>query len=172
MFRRNRTDAIREGAASASELALQLARDRRFRRKLLSALEHGSAATSRALPRRGLAATLVRVASDQALLKELRRAGADLADARERAEKRASRRGRKKWILVTAVVGAGALPPVRRRLRAAVAAVSGRARPGRSGVPLEELSKDELYARAQAANIPGRSDMSKEQLIEALRVQG
>jgi DNA end-binding protein Ku len=35
--------------------------------------------------------------------------------------------------------------------------------------PLEELSRRELYQRAQRANIPGRSTMSKEALIEALR---
>jgi hypothetical protein len=31
------------------------------------------------------------------------------------------------------------------------------------------MTKDELYARAQAAEIPGRSEMSKEQLVAALR---
>ena len=35
--------------------------------------------------------------------------------------------------------------------------------------PLEELTREELYERAKAADIPGRSAMSKEQLIEALR---
>ena len=34
---------------------------------------------------------------------------------------------------------------------------------------LEALSKDELYARAQEADIPGRSEMSKQDLIAALR---
>jgi hypothetical protein len=32
-----------------------------------------------------------------------------------------------------------------------------------------EWSKDALYARAKELGIPGRSDMSKSQLIEALR---
>ena len=35
--------------------------------------------------------------------------------------------------------------------------------------PLEDLTKEELYERAKAAAVPGRSTMSKEQLIEALR---
>jgi hypothetical protein len=35
--------------------------------------------------------------------------------------------------------------------------------------PLQELSKAELYGRAQAAGIPGRSQMSKDELIRALR---
>jgi DNA end-binding protein Ku len=34
---------------------------------------------------------------------------------------------------------------------------------------LEELTKEELYHRAQAADIPGRSEMSKDELIAALR---
>lgn len=34
--------------------------------------------------------------------------------------------------------------------------------------PLSELTKDELYERAREADIPGRSEMDKQQLIEAL----
>ena len=34
---------------------------------------------------------------------------------------------------------------------------------------LEDLTKDELYARAQKADIPGRSEMTKDELINALR---
>jgi hypothetical protein len=34
---------------------------------------------------------------------------------------------------------------------------------------LEEMTKDELYERAQKADIQGRSDMTKEELIKALR---
>jgi hypothetical protein len=34
---------------------------------------------------------------------------------------------------------------------------------------LDDLTKEELYARAQDAEVPGRSDMSKEELIAALR---
>jgi len=33
---------------------------------------------------------------------------------------------------------------------------------------LEDLTKDELYERAQKADIPGRSDMTKDELIKAL----
>ena len=34
---------------------------------------------------------------------------------------------------------------------------------------LEDLTKDELYERAQKADIPGRSEMTKAELIKALR---
>jgi DNA end-binding protein Ku len=37
-----------------------------------------------------------------------------------------------------------------------------------NGDGLEQMSKDELYERAKAADVPGRSDMSKEELVEAL----
>ncbi|MGB7405886.1 MAG: Rho termination factor N-terminal domain-containing protein [Pacificimonas sp.] len=35
--------------------------------------------------------------------------------------------------------------------------------------PYEERTKDELYQQAQELGIEGRSDMSKDELIEALR---
>lgn len=35
--------------------------------------------------------------------------------------------------------------------------------------PYEEWTKDELYDRAQELDIDGRSDMTKDELIEALR---
>jgi hypothetical protein len=34
---------------------------------------------------------------------------------------------------------------------------------------LEDMTKDQLYERAQKADIPGRSEMTKGELIEALR---
>jgi DNA end-binding protein Ku len=57
-------------------------------------------------------------------------------------------------------------------LRASVEAARGRRRPAsaRKGTEgLEGKSKEELYELAKKADIPGRSDMSKEQLVEALR---
>lgn len=44
--------------------------------------------------------------------------------------------------------------------------------PGRKGgkrPPYEDWTKDELYDRAQELEIDGRSDMTKDELIEALR---
>jgi hypothetical protein len=38
--------------------------------------------------------------------------------------------------------------------------------------PLEELTKEELYERAQAAEIEGRSTMSKDELVRALKARG
>ncbi len=40
---------------------------------------------------------------------------------------------------------------------------------GGQSPPYEEWTKDELYERAQEIDIDGRSDMSKDELIDALR---
>jgi DNA end-binding protein Ku len=45
----------------------------------------------------------------------------------------------------------------------------GRASGSNGGEVLDELSKDELYRRAKEADISGRSDMTREQLIDALK---
>ncbi|HKP18349.1 MAG TPA: Rho termination factor N-terminal domain-containing protein [Gaiellaceae bacterium] len=162
MFRRGKASAA-EKAAGASALAVQLAQDRKFRKRVLSALEHGANALQRARS----ASEVASLARDQKLLRELAGARRDLARAYDRVEKTRSHKLRK-VLLLTLLALVAAAPPVRRRVLAAI----GR----RSGSPeaatprgLEELTKDELYARAQEADIPGRSEMSKEELIEALR---
>ena len=40
---------------------------------------------------------------------------------------------------------------------------------GGSQPPYEEWTKDELYSRAQELDVDGRSDMTKDEMIEALR---
>jgi hypothetical protein len=62
---------------------------------------------------------------------------------------------------------------VRRDARNRLRNLVGSPGPDRFGRPgsLEELTRDELYARAQEAEIPGRSEMSKDELVEALRTR-
>jgi DNA end-binding protein Ku len=62
------------------------------------------------------------------------------------------------------------VPDLMEALRASLHASEGRGRSknGKRRNGLGELSKDELYERAKKADIPGRADMSKEELIEAL----
>ena len=43
---------------------------------------------------------------------------------------------------------------------------------GRAERSLEELTKEELYERAQAAEIEGRSTMTKDELVRALKARG
>jgi DNA end-binding protein Ku len=70
--------------------------------------------------------------------------------------------------VVAATAGAAAAGVIVSRVRAGAA---GPVEPA-AGVQLERLSKAELYRRAQAADIPGRSGMSKQQLARALRAAG
>jgi DNA end-binding protein Ku len=53
-------------------------------------------------------------------------------------------------------------------LMAALQASIERSGSRRNGDSLERLSKHELYERAKAEDVPGRSEMSKEELVEAL----
>lgn len=46
---------------------------------------------------------------------------------------------------------------------------SSAAKKGGQSAPYEEWDKDDLYERAQEIGIEGRSDMSKDELISALR---
>jgi DNA end-binding protein Ku len=63
----------------------------------------------------------------------------------------------------------GKTPDLMEALRASLAAVEARGDGDGAGARLERLSKDELYERAKRADIPGRADMSKDELIEALK---
>jgi hypothetical protein len=55
-------------------------------------------------------------------------------------------------------------------LRASLVATRGRrGRSGGGNGELESLSKEELYELARDADISGRSDMSKQELVKALR---
>lgn len=52
---------------------------------------------------------------------------------------------------------------------AAIANTEDAASTGGKRPPYEEWTKDELYERAQELDVEGRSDMTKDELIEALR---
>jgi hypothetical protein len=186
VFRRSKTDTIKESVVSASELATQLAQDKKFRKRLLSAIEHGSEAGRRT--RRGLGATgaIRRLATDERLLTELKRARDDLQRAYARAEKTRRSHKLRKFTLFAALASIAAVPQLRDRVTAALGKARyrqpivdlakqnlGSESDRRQSPPnsLEDLTKEQLYARAQAADIPGRSEMSKEELISALRAR-
>ena len=61
------------------------------------------------------------------------------------------------------------VPDLMAALEESLAAASGKKRPAKGGGDeLGELSREELYERAQKADVPGRSSMSKDELVEAL----
>ncbi len=86
MLGRSKKATVKEKVASAYALALQLAQDKKFRNRLLSAIEHGYAAGQRARRGLGWRGTVAGLAADETLLKELRRARKDLEHAYGRLE--------------------------------------------------------------------------------------
>jgi hypothetical protein len=112
-------------------------------------------------------------------MRQLKSARSDLQQAYGRLE--AKRRGhrRRKLLMLAGLSTLASLPQVRARLLRTLSIVSTRyslpgatrlATSGRANSPrpdrLEDLTKEDLYARAQDADIPGRSEMSKDELIE------
>jgi Rho termination factor, N-terminal domain len=185
VFGRSKTETIKENAVSASELALQLAQDKKFRKRLLSAIKHASEVGDRTRRGFGLTGAVSRFASDQALQAELRNARKDLQLAHARLEAKRRTHRLRRFALVAGLASLAAVPQLRGRLRSAIANApkSARLRGNRARSDdssestarprtLEDLTREELYERAQASGIPGRSEMSKQQLIEALRAKG
>jgi hypothetical protein len=107
---RSQSERIKENAASASELALQLAQDKEFRKRLLSAIEHGARAGRRARRRRGAVASIARLATDKALLSELSSARRDLAYAQARVEKKKRSHKLRNLILLTGLAALASAP--------------------------------------------------------------
>lgn len=184
MKRRIKREKLKENALVAFELVLRLSQDQEVRQRLSSAFEHSKEARRRIRPDRGIAGAAKRLAADQALHAELQDARRDLQQAYNLADAK-KRGGRLRRIAPLAgLAGLAAVPQVRQRFSALIATASrnrkhlqglaaARIPGGDNGRPstLEELTKEELYARAQEAEIPGRSEMSKEELVAALRAK-
>jgi hypothetical protein len=167
---------VKKGALDASELALQLAQDKRFRKRLLSAIRHGSEAGRRRRTEPGLTAAVMRFVSDRAVQSELRSARKDLQRAYARLDKK-RRSHRLRNVALAAGLASVAAPQVRSRVAALIANATTNhrdltnLRKAERTHSLEDLTKEQLYTRAQDADIPGRSDMSKDELIAALRAK-
>jgi uncharacterized membrane protein len=115
MFGRSTTEAAREKAASGTELAVRLARDKKFRKELISAIGHGAGARRRAARQIGLTAVMARVAADKELKRQLRQMTRNVQKAWTRVEKKRSHRLRNFLILLGAggAAAAAAVPQVR-----------------------------------------------------------
>jgi hypothetical protein len=185
MLRRSKLDTVKGHAGTASELALQLAQDKKFRKQLLSAASHGAAAAQRTRRGFGLLGAITRLATDEKLASELKSARAELQDAYSRLETRRRTHKSRNLLLLVAAASVAGLPKLRQaaapvfrktaahrtRLLNAVGRTAESADAGARPHDLDDLTKDELYQRAQEADIPGRSEMSKDELIAALRRQ-
>ena len=107
MYGRSKTQAVKESAASGTDLAVSLAQDKKFRKQLLSAVGHGAAARERAASRIGLVAAVTRLATDKELRNELRQMSEGLQNAWTRVEKKRSHKLRN-FLLVIGGIGAAA----------------------------------------------------------------
>jgi hypothetical protein len=116
MFGRSRTQAIKDNAVSGKELALALAKDRRFRKELASAISHAAEARRRAASRFGLTAVAARLAADEELRRELTAVVEALDKARRRVEKKRSHRMRNTMLLIVGSAGAFAAYKLRAKL--------------------------------------------------------
>ena len=104
VFNRTKSQVLKDSAASATEYATALAKDRKFRRELLSAMRHGTIARRRASSRIGFIADVTRLATDVKLKTELLKMTKNLDRAWSRVEKKQSHKLRN-TIFVTVGVG-------------------------------------------------------------------
>ena len=116
MLRSTKTQAVKDSAVSAAELARSLAKDRKFRKQLLSAIGHGAVARRRAASGIGFVAAVSRLSADEKLRRELRHMTENLQRAVTRAEEKQSHRLRNTLIIVGAGGAVVAMPQSRRLL--------------------------------------------------------
>ena len=106
MLRSTKTQAVKDSAVSAAELARSLAKDKKFRKQLLSAISHGTIAKRRASKRIGFVAAATRLGADEKLKNELRKMTKSLENAWGRVEKKRSHKLRNSLLIVGGVGGA------------------------------------------------------------------
>ena len=106
MLGSTKTKAVKDSAVSAAELASSLAKDKKFRKQLLSAIGHGTIAKRRAAKRIGFVAAVTRLGADPKLKSELRKMTKHLENAWGRVEKKRSHKLRNSLLVVGGVGGA------------------------------------------------------------------
>jgi uncharacterized membrane protein len=99
MFRRTRTAKLKDSAAGASEFAASLAKDKKFRKELLSAISHGTIAQRRAARKIGFYAAMLRLTNDPKIRREVNRMVSSLDKALGRVEKKRSHKLRNTLLL-------------------------------------------------------------------------
>ena len=118
MFGRSRTQALKDNATSAAEVTAALAKDKKFRKELLSGIRHGEIARRRATRRIGFFAVTQRLSADPKFRRELRKMADSLDNAWSRFDKKRSHKLRNTLIVlgVGGVAAAAAAPQTRRQL--------------------------------------------------------
>src|SRR3954469_6948352 len=123
MFRKNKTSALKDSATSASEFAASLAKDKKFRKELLSAVGYGTRAQRRASKKVGLYATAMRFKDDARLRRDVERMVTSLNRAMGRVEMKRSHKLRNTLLVVGlggAAAAAATRPEVRNKVTGAV----------------------------------------------------
>ena len=109
MLRRSKTAKLKGSAASASEFAAALAKDKKFRKELLSAISHGTVAQRRAARKVGFYAAMMRMKKDPKLRSELNKMVSSIDKALARVEKKQSHKLRNTLLVLGGVGGAAAV---------------------------------------------------------------
>jgi uncharacterized membrane protein len=91
VFKRTKSQALKDNAASATDFATALAKDKKFRQQVLSAVSHGTLARRRAASRIGFLAAVTRLSTDPKLKNELRKMTKNVENAWARIDKRQKR---------------------------------------------------------------------------------
>ena len=107
VLKSTKTQALKDNASSAAELATSLAKDKKFRKQVLSAVGHGTIAKRRASKRIGFVAAVARLGADPKIKSELRKMTKSLENAWGRVEKKRSHKLRN-TLLVAGIGGAAA----------------------------------------------------------------
>lgn len=122
MFGRSRSTALKSNAMSAGEFASSLAKDKKFRKELMSAIGHGTTAQRRASRKMGFFAVATRLGNDPKLKRELKKMVDSLDKAWTRVEKKRSHKLRNLLLLlgIGGAAAAAAKPGVRNKVTGAI----------------------------------------------------
>src|SRR3954467_13895854 len=123
MFRQTKTAKLKGSAANASDFASSLAKDKKFRKELLSAISHGTIAQRRAARKVGFYAAMLRLKNDPKLRREVNRMVTHLDKAWGRVEKKRSHKLRNTVLLLGlggAAAAAATRPEVRNKVTGSV----------------------------------------------------
>ena len=117
MLERSKTSALKDSATSASEFASSLAKDKKFRKELISAISHGTIAQRRAAKKIGFVAVATRMSRDPMLKREVQRMVGSLDKAWSRVERKRSHKLRNTLFVLGGIGGVIAVViPLRKKV--------------------------------------------------------